>query len=79
MVCHMYGSRFLPLPHLWEKLSGNFYDYINSNVWPPKSPDRNPMDYYVCGAVEKDTNSRASTTKAQLIDRINFVFETLPR
>ena len=37
------------------------------------------MDYYVWGAVEKDTNRRASTTKAQLIDRIKAVFETLPR
>ena len=31
------------------------------------------------GAVEKDTNRRASTTKTQLNDRIKAVFETLPR
>ena len=36
------------------------------------------MDYYVSGTVEKDTNRRASTTKAQLIDRIKAVFETFP-
>ena len=36
------------------------------------------MDYYIRGAVVKDTNRRASTTKAQLIDRIKVVFETLP-
>ena len=35
------------------------------------------MDYYVCDAVEKDTNHRARTTKAQLIDRIKVVVETL--
>ena len=49
-------------------LSANFYDNTGPNVWPPNSPDLNPMDYYVCGAVEKDTNRRASTTKSQLID-----------
>ena len=37
------------------------------------------MDYYVCDAVEKDTNRCANTTKAQLIDIIKVVFETIPR
>ena len=37
------------------------------------------MEYYVWGTVEKDNNLHASTTKAQLIDRIKVVFETLPR
>ena len=37
------------------------------------------MYYYVWGAVEKDINRRASTTKAQLINRIKVVFVTLPR
>ena len=60
-------------------LSANIYDYTSPNVWPPNSPDLNTMDYYVYGAVEKDTNRRASTTKDQLIDRIKVVFETLPR
>ena len=36
------------------------------------------MDYYVWGTVEKDANYNANTTKAQLIDRIKAVFETLP-
>ena len=73
---------FAPLPHPGKSqkwLSTNFYDYTSPNVWPPNSPDFNPMDYYVCGAVEKDTNRRLSTTKAQLIERIKVVFETLPK
>ena len=37
------------------------------------------MDYYAWVAVEKDANHHASTTQAQLIDRIKAVFETLPR
>ena len=42
-------------------------------------PDLNPMDYYVWGAVEKDSNRWASTTKPQLIERIREAFEALPR
>ena len=57
----------------------NFYDYSSPNILPSNSQDINPIDYYVSGTVEKDTNRRASTTKAQLIDRIKAVFETLPR
>ena len=63
--------------HKW--LSTNFLDYTSPNVWPPNSPDLNPMDYYLWDAVEKDAYRRASTTKAQLIYRIMAVFETLPR
>ena len=43
-------------------LSVNFSDYTSPNVWPPNSPDLNPMDYYAWGAVEIDANRRASTT-----------------
>ena len=56
-----------------------FCDDTSPNVWSTNSPDLNPMDYYVWGAVETDANCRASTTKAQLIDRIKAVFEILPR
>ena len=37
-------------------------------------PDLNTVDYYVSGAVVKDVKRSASTTKAQLIDRIKAVF-----
>ena len=79
-ICMAAG--FGPLSHLWEKSKmfvGEFLRLHQSQCWPPNSPDFNPMDYYVQGAVEKDTNCRASTAKAQLIDRIKVVFETLPR
>ena len=69
--CHISGKS-----KKW--LSANFYDYTSPNVWPPDSPALNPMDYNVWGAVGKDANRRASTTKAQLIDRIKASFETLP-
>ena len=76
------AAGFGALPHLWEKsrwLLANICDYTSLNVWPPNSQDLNPMDYYAWGSVEKDAYRRASTTKAQLIDRIKAVFETLPR
>ena len=68
-----------PLGKVKKWLLANFCNYTSPNVWPPNSTDLNPMDYYVWGAVEKDTNCCASTTKAQLVDRIKAVFETLPR
>ena len=37
------------------------------------------MNYFVWGAVEKDTNHCASNTKAQLMDKIKMVFEALQR
>ena len=60
-------------------LSEIVYDLTIPNVWPPNSPDLNPMDYFVWGAVEKDTNHYASNTKAQLLDKIKTVFEALQR
>ena len=69
-TCHTSGKS-----QKW--LLANIYDYISPNVWPPNSADLNPMGYYVLHAVEKDANHRASTTKAQLIDRVEVVFETL--
>ena len=80
----MYGSKTHAAPcHASGKsqkwLSKNFYDFTSPNVWPPNSQDLNPMDCYVWGAVEKDPNRCASTTKPQLIERIRAAFEALPR
>ena len=72
---------FGPLPHFWERskmVVGEFLRLHQSLIFPPNSSYFNPMEYYVWGTVEKDTNRHASTTKAQLIDRIKIVFEILP-
>ena len=77
MVGHVYGSRILSsaTPGKSQKwLLANFCEYTSPNVWPPNSPDLNPMDFCVWGTVEKDANCHASTTKAQIIDRIMAVF-----
>ncbi|KAL1130046.1 hypothetical protein AAG570_012989 [Ranatra chinensis] len=47
--CHISGK-------MQKWLSENFYDFAIPNVWPPNSPDLNPMDYFVWGAFEKYTN-----------------------
>ena len=37
----------------------NMDDYTSPNIWPPNSPDCNPCDFYLWGAVERDTNRSA--------------------
>ena len=46
-----------------EWLAQNLHDHVTPNMWPPSSPDLNPMDYYVWGVVEKETNKRPHSTK----------------
>ena len=56
------------LPHFWEK-----------EVWPPSSPDCNPLDYYVWGVTERDVNKAPHNTKESLIAKIMEVFNDLSR
>ena len=65
--CHTSGKC-----QIW--LSANFCNYASLDVWYPNSKDLSPMDYNAWGAVEKDAYRCASTSKAQLIDRIKAVF-----
>ncbi|EFN75878.1 hypothetical protein EAI_04296, partial [Harpegnathos saltator] len=37
-------------------MTENFYDYITPNLWPPRSSDHNPLDYYVWSVIERETN-----------------------
>src|SRR6218665_1549186 len=34
-------------------LQANTPDFIHSDVWPPNSPDLNPLDYYVWNALKE--------------------------
>ena len=56
------------LPFFWEK-----------EVWPPSSPDCNPLDYFVWGVAERDVNRTSHNTKQALKDRITEVFQNFPR
>jgi inhibitor of nuclear factor kappa-B kinase subunit alpha len=49
-----------------EWLAENFHDHVTPNIWPPSSPDLNPLDYYVWGVVERETNKHAHNTKDSL-------------
>ena len=49
-----------------EWLAQNCHDHVTTNMWPPSSPDLNPMDYYVWGVVEKDTNKHPHSNKESL-------------
>jgi transposase len=56
------------LPFFWEK-----------EVWPPSSPDCNPMDYFVWGVSERDVNRSPHSSKQSLINSIMEVFASLSR
>eukprot|EP00106_Octopus_bimaculoides_P001075 XP_014768517.1 PREDICTED: uncharacterized protein LOC106867953 [Octopus bimaculoides] len=49
-----------------EWLSDNLYNYVTPNVWPPNSPDLNPMDYSMCRTVEREINCHPHNTIASL-------------
>jgi hypothetical protein len=56
------------LPFFWEK-----------EVWPPSLPDCNPMDYFVWGVAERDTNRSPHNIKESQITSIEEVFSNFPR
>ena len=49
-----------------EWLSENFYDHVTPNMWPPNSPDLNPLDYFFWGMIERETNLHAHNTTDSL-------------
>lgn len=59
-------------------LQEHCYDVVTKDMWPPSSPDLNPMDYFVWGYLEARVNRRPHTTKASLIASIREQFEGLP-
>lgn len=53
--------------------------FFEKEIWPPSSPDCNPLDYFVWGVTERDVNRSSHNTKQALMDRIKEVFASLPR
>ncbi|UYV71391.1 hypothetical protein LAZ67_8002951 [Cordylochernes scorpioides] len=43
-------------------LTLNVPSHRGPDIWPPNSPDCNPLDYYVWGVVERDVNKAPHTT-----------------
>ena len=50
------------------------YDFVPFSLWPPSSPNLNPLDYFVWSYVENITNMTSHITKASLIAAIRRVF-----
>ena len=50
-----------------EWMSANRQSHITPEFWSPNSPDLNPLEYYVCGVVNRDgTPTSAHTTLSTL-------------
>ena len=45
-----------------EFLSHNTPDFISPLLWPPNSPDLNPVDYEVWGVLKQDSRRRPLET-----------------
>jgi hypothetical protein len=56
------------LPEFWPK-----------EVWPPSSPDCNPLDDYLWSICEREVNKASHNTAASLVAKITEVMVNLPR
>jgi AraC-like DNA-binding protein len=53
-----------------EWLKKNVPEFWEKDVWPPSSPDCNPLDYFVWGVCERDVNRRPHNTIASVKSKI---------
>jgi len=60
-------------------MADNFHDHVTPNVWPPSSPDLNPLDFYVWGVVERDSNSHSHNTITALKSAIVDAMANIPK
>ena len=60
-------------------LGDHFCVLTTPDVWPPNSPDLNPMDFLVWSAVKRDANKTACNIKEQLISPIQASLASLSR
>lgn len=58
-------------------LDDNMDMYWPKEFWPPNSPDLNPLDYYVWGVVERDTNKSRHPNVDSLKKAIQARFKKL--
>ena len=47
-------------------LKENVPEFWGKEVWPPSSPDCNPLDFFMWGVLEKDINRRPYKTMGEL-------------
>ena len=60
-------------------LRDHCFNLVLKDCWPPRSPDLNPLDYFVWGNLGTHTNRRAHTTKASLITSIKENFASMDK
>ena len=60
-------------------LANNLPDFWGKDVWPPSSPDCNPLDYYLWGTIERSVNRSPHNTVESLKRAIEDTFSNLPR
>ena len=53
-------------------------DFLGKEVWPPSSPDCNPLDYYVWGACERTITRSPNNTLDTLKTAMAAVFAGMP-
>ncbi|QQP53588.1 Transposable element tcb2 transposase [Caligus rogercresseyi] len=69
-------------PYLWQQDGAPAHTAKKcriGEVWPPSSPDLNPLDFFVWGVAERDTNRSPHSTKQSLINSITEVFANFDR
>ena len=62
-----------------EWLEENVPYHWSPDVWPPSSSDINPMDYYVWGVVERETNKHPHNTLDSVCQSITDVMTNTER
>ena len=54
-------------------------EFFEKEIWPPSSPDCNPLDYFLWSEVERETNAAPHTSVASLKAKIKTVMANLDR
>lgn len=60
-------------------LRANVPQFWPKDMWPPSSPDINPLDYYVWSVCERDVNNEPHSTIGSLKLKISKVFVSLDK
>ncbi|PRD30640.1 UNVERIFIED_CONTAM: hypothetical protein NCL1_25804 [Trichonephila clavipes] len=74
-LSRMCGTSMMVLPH--TNLRNHTFDtrilgYGGQQEWPPRSPDLNPPDFFLCGFLKIKVYERESASKSVLLNRISM-------
>ena len=60
-------------------LAENGLMFWDKNLWPPNSPDLNPLDYFVWSVVERESNKSRHANIESLAKAIRLGFKNIDR